>query len=107
MYTYIHSNTDDANAKNEEKYENTTINCYSKKNLLNPRCLRKRAVSISNQLTSAIPESIKKIEAQIQQYKSIGNVSKQFIQNLHTNFAKNFVPTCSKNINIKEFYIFI
>lgn len=105
MYTYIHSNTDDANAKNEEKYENTTINCYSKKNLLNPRCLRKRAVSISNQLTSAIPESIKKIEAQIQQYKSIGNVSKQFIQNLHTNFAKNFVPTCSKNINIKEYFI--
>jgi hypothetical protein len=106
MYTYIHSDADYATSKNEEKYENTTINCYSKKNLLNPRCLSNRAVSISNQLKTEIPESIKEIETQIQQYKTnFRNAKKQILQNLKTEIEKNFVPTSSQNNNKREYLI--
>ena len=102
MYTYIHSNTDYAASKNQEKYEKTTINCFSKKNLLNPRCLIDRAVSIYN----LIPDSIKEIETQIQKNKDIiGQAKKQLLQNLQIEIAKNFLPISSKNNNRKEYLI--
>lgn len=108
MYTYLHSNNDDTNSKNEEKYESTTVNCYSKKNLLNPRCLNLNVLSVSiyNQLKTDIPEYIKAIEAQAQQFKNIiVSTKKQLLQNLKTEIIKNFEPISSKNNNRTEYLL--
>jgi len=98
MYTYLHSNIDDSISQNEIKFENTTINCNLKKNLLNPRCLKDKTISIINQLKTDIPESIKEIEDKAKQFKTIiGNSKKQYLQNVQTEIKKNFIPISSQD----------
>ena len=109
MYTYLHSNINDASIEKEEKYEkyeNTTLNCDLKKNMLNPRCLKDNTISIYKQLMTDIPQSIKSIEAQAQKFKKvIGHAKKQLLQNLQTVIVKDFAPTPSENNNETDYFI--
>jgi hypothetical protein len=46
MYTYLYSNNSELEQSDEENITETTINCNIKKNLLNPRCLKDKYVSM-------------------------------------------------------------
>ena len=101
MYTYLYSNNSELEQSDEENITETTINCNIKKNLLNPRCLKDKYVSMIENLKTDIPSYFKEIENQVQQFSKLGvKVKNQFLLDLQTDIQKNYVQTQSKNITL-------
>ena len=101
MYTYLYSNNSELEQSDEENITETTINCNIKKNLLNPRCLKDKYISMIENLKTDIPSYFKEIENQVQQFSKLGvKVKNQFLLDLQTDIQKNYVQTQSKNITL-------
>ena len=69
----------------EDDRKEITIDCFDKKNLMNPRCLKDEHIPITDKLTSDM-DQFHEIENQAQQYsKMIGSCKKQYFENLEKN----------------------
>ena len=99
MYTYLYSNNNELDKYKEENITETIINCNIKKNLLNPRCLKDKYVSMIENLKTDIPSYFKEIENQVQLYSKLAEKAKnQYLLDLQTDFQKNFGQANSANL---------
>ena len=108
MYTYLHTNSDIDQSK-EEIFNETTINCKEKKNLNNPRCLTEEYFSTLSNLNTEIPIALREIEVQREQFLKMTTSAKyQFLVNLYTEIQRNFLqnPTFNLTFFLEKLIIF-
>ena len=80
----------------------TTINCNEKKNLLNPRCLSDNFVSILDQIKTAIPQNIEKIEEEAKKFSSSClEIKLKILAEIKTNLTE-IIKQAGSNPNIKS-----
>ena len=95
IYTYLNKNSDygltpsDSETEEEEDKEeeisDITIDCFDKKNLINPRCWQEEHIPITDKLTTDMNQ-FHEMENQIQQYtKMTGTCRSKFFDNLEEN----------------------
>ena len=108
MYTYLHSNEKNneyAQIEDDDIISETTINCNEKKNLLNPRCLKDKIVSVFDTLTTDVPLVFKEFEDQVQQFSNmLGKIKTKFLEKLDYEINENYSPKSTINQNIKSLF---